>query len=516
MAEATPTWQYVQGVVSSNIAKADAAYSVARSALQNLAQAYQGLDTFHADPRIGAYAGIDWPNAIVAPAQPEEPEYDAPDAPSLRALERPSAIAVPSAPGAEIDLSGQPGAMAPAAELQIPALEQVPLVDVVVPIIDPQALTASFAFDEPAYDERVSPLVRAGIERVLSGDMGIPQPYWDAIWAEAANDLARQQQAALRNARNRGAASHWGLPSESVLAASRAVQDDTARQMSQTRLEQAKQRAVFAREDFWQGIQQGIAYEQQWVDFHQATANRSLAAAEQSVKLAIEIHNGRIAQHNLLLEAAKLTGEISNLKTQSTISRNAQKLQILSAQLEGEKFKVERFQAEWQGYQIEKTMHIQSVAERVRWWNGLVDAHARYETLHQQKGDLDLRRYGAMLSKIETISRAVSAVLTARTGAQSFDIEKQRAVFGADQAKNAAALDRARIQQEAQRALADMDAAQLQWLGSQGIELLKAIATNSVGMYQALLTVSDVNLSSSWSGSASDSTTASRNEDLRW
>lgn len=514
----TPTWQFVKEVVSENINKADAAYLVARDALQALADQYRSLVQDRVTPTIHAGALIDWPNTITPPAQPVEPDYsgEAPDPVTVYDINKPGGIAVPGSPGYAVDLSGQPGVLPDMGTIEVPLLDPLPLIDVPIPTLDIQTLHTTFSFAEPVYTERVSPLVRAGIERVLSGDMGIPQAYWEAIWTEAANDLAKQQVGALRNARNRGAASYWGLPTEAVLAASRAIQDETTRNLSKARLEQAKQQAVFAREDFWQGVQQGIAYEQQWLAFHEQVANRALAAAEQAVKLAIEIQNAIIQQHNLRLEAAKITGELANTKIQSAMSRNAQLIQIMNAKLQLEEFKIKRFQAEWQGYQIDKTTHIQSAAERIKWWNGLVDADARYEQLQLQKSDTDLKKYAAVLSKVETIARATGTLLQARTGVQAFDLDKQKAAIALDQTKNATTLDIAKMVQEAQKLTAQLEISQAEWIGGQGAELMKAIATHATGMYQALLTVSDVNLSSGWSGSSSTSVSASRNAELLW
>lgn len=515
---ATPTWRFVQDVVAENISKAEMAYIVARDSLATLATQYQSLVLEQDHVNVTTYTPISWPHELEPPAQPVEPDYskEGPQSVDVHQVQKPFGLSVPGAPSYSVDLSGQPDPIAPASLIEVPALDPIPLIDVVIPTIPTTTLSAEFAFTEPSYEERVSPLVRAGIERVLQGDMGLPKRYWEAIWAEAANDLARQQVGVLRNARNRGAASYWGLPSEAALSAARAVQDETTRQLSKTRLEQVKQQATFARDDFWQGIQQGIAYEQQWLNFHEQVANRALAAAEQVVKLAIEIQNARIQQHNLLLESAKIMGELNNLKVQSAISRNAQVLQILSAQIQVEKFKIDRFQAEWQGYQIDKSVHIQSAGERLKWWNGIVDADARYEQLQLQQSDTDLKKYAALLSKIETIARATATLLQARTGAQAFDLDKKKAVLAQDQAKNATLLEISKLIQAAKETNAKLNISQAEWIGGQGAEILKAIATHSVGMYQALLTVSDVNLSSGWSGSSSDSVTASRNVEKVW
>jgi hypothetical protein len=89
-------------------------------------------------------------------------------------------------------------------------------------------------------------------------------------------------------------------------------------------------------------------------------------------------------------------------------------------------------------------------------------------------------------------------------------------MFEQDVRKNAAAIEVGKITQAAQEIMAKLQIAQTQWLAGQGNTLLQEMATLAIGLAQALITVSDVNLGSSVSGSSSTSTSASRNAELVW
>lgn len=129
---------------------------------------------------------------------------------------------------------------------------------VVVPDIGTQAVTPwsatvvpeEIAFNTEAIDDSI-----AALSSVLSGSLLLPASYWDTVWAGVSGDLARQLVAALRNARNRGAASYWQLPSEAVLVSSRKLQDEALKSLQSARFQQAVQQAIMAREDYWKAIQ---------------------------------------------------------------------------------------------------------------------------------------------------------------------------------------------------------------------------------------------------------------------
>jgi hypothetical protein len=149
-----------------------------------------------------------------------------------------------------------------------------------------------------AWPSTISPIVAATVAeqvktelaRVLGGDLGIPSSIWTALWVQAAGDLARQQVGRLRQARNRGAASFWALPSESVLAASRAIADEGARTLQLDRLQKAIAEGQMKQADFWKAVEQGLALSR--VNLEGQSAAVELDKAKNAAKLGV----GRLDQ----------------------------------------------------------------------------------------------------------------------------------------------------------------------------------------------------------------------------
>jgi len=521
MAEYTP--YFVQDVITNNLQAAEDAVRYAEFKMHEIANAYTDIQNDvptnrYVDVNIGANANIVWPNAVGTVASPVEPNYasEVPSTISVGSVTTPGEVWVDTRPQFNVDLSSIPQAL-PASEVgAVAVLEPLPLIEVAIPMMDVALLTADFSFTETPYTPQLADDVRINLERVLGGDMGIPQSYWDDLWTEVSNDLARQQTGALRQARNRGAATHWGLPTETVLVASRAIADEGQRKLTQVRLEQAKQQAVFAREDFWQAIGQAIAYENQWLAFHNQVQARALTAAEQTYGLRVQVHNANINRYNAMLEGAKLDGSIDDLKVQRVLKKHSSELSANTLELEQDKTVLQRFLAGWQGYTANTDAQIKSVGEQVRWWNGQTDAHSRYETLKLEKAKIDVQNYSAILAKIEAVSRATASVLGARTGVSQFQLANQVSTFDTDTKKNAAELDKTRITLAAQEANTKLQIAQTEWLSGQGNTLLNNLAQLAVGLAQSWITVSDVNLGATASESISSSTTASRNEQKVW
>lgn len=517
------TPDFVQNVISSNLQEAEDAVRYAENKMNEIAAVYSDIQNDvptnrYVDVNIGANANIVWPNSVGITTSPVEPDY-APLVPatiSVGGVTVPGQIAVDTRPQWNVDLSDTPPDL-PASEVgDVAVLDPLPLIEVAIPSMDVALLTFDFTFTETPYVPQLSDDVKTELERVLGGDMGIPQSYWDDLWTEVSNDLARQQAGAQRQARNRGAATYWGLPTETVLVASRAIADEGQRKLTQVRLEQAKQQAVFAREDFWQAVGQAIAYENQWLAFHNQVQARALTAAEQTYGLKVQVHNANISRYNAMLEGAKLDGSIDDLKVQRVLKKHASQLSANTLELEQDKTVLQRFLAGWQGYTANTSAQISAAGEQVKWWNGQTDAHSRYETLKLEKSKIDVQNYSAVLAKIEAISRATASVLTARTGVSQWQLENQVSAFDTDTKKNAAELDKTRITLAAQEANAKLQIAQTEWLSGQGNTLLNNLAQLAVGLAQSWITVSDVSLGASASESVSNSTTASRNEERVW
>jgi hypothetical protein len=335
--------------------------------------------------------------------------------PSAPAVVVPAAIGVDERPTWEVDLSGAPGTLAADSFSALPVLEALPEIAALIPSMDVSLLEIDPLNDfvEPLYSERVSSEVQAGILAVLGGDLGLPAGYWDALWAQVSADLAQQAAAESRNARNLGAASYWARPSEAVTAVMRRVNDEASKRQTLARLEQAKQQATFAREDFWQAIAKGIEYESQWLNAHDRVAQRALAAAEQLYSVRVQAHNANVARYNAMLEAAKLDGTIDDLAVRRVLGKYAAEIQGADVEVRQAGHQLERYKTEWEGYRIDKTTRVTAMAERVKFWNGQVDADIRYQTLEQEGAKLGFQLFTAKAQVFAEQIRAWTAAVEA-------------------------------------------------------------------------------------------------------
>lgn len=487
---------------------ADSTISLAKTYLADLAAAGgSDLNLTVVDVNIANAGDLTWSDPDTLPTAPVEPDYAAdvvdPGGPDI------GDVTIPTAVGSVDDMPDweDPAATPPDAMPEVPGslamtaptdLDELPDITAVAPIIDVGVLDDEFAFSEPVYVERVSGAVQANIEYVLSGNLGLPDAYWTSLWESAANDLARQQVGRQRNARNRGAASYWPLPSETVLAEQRRIDDEGVRSVQLDRLEKAKAQAVFAREDFWQAISQGIAYENQWIAAHEQMAARALSAAEQLHGLKVQVHNANVARYNAALEAAKLDGTIEDMQVKRTLSKHQALLSQNGVEIEQDKQRVARYQAQYQGYGLERDAYTSKIAAQVQMFNSQVDGAAKFEALKQEKNKLDLDKYGKQLAEIEAVASATASVLQARTGAQEFDLRKLMSDFSISESKNKLNLEVSRINQAAQEAAARIDVAQAQWAGGQGVAVKQSVAELAFGYAQAALAASDVSLGASY------------------
>lgn len=489
----------IVGTVSDLIDLRDDAYARARADLSALAGSLKDLPYSWVDTDIGEKAEVDWSGSDVAlPSAPVEPDWSGqtPQAVPIPAPSVPAAVGVQAAP-TWTDALETPDALGDSALGPLAVLGALPAVTAATPSLDVGLLSTEFSFSEPEITERVSAEVEAGIKRVLGGDMGLPASYWDALWRQASGDLARQQLGRLRSARNRGAASHWGLPGETVLSASREIQDEGARALQVTRMQQALQAATFAREDFWQAINQGLAYEAQWIGANQQVAARALAAAEQLHTLRVQVHNANLGRFQQAMERARLAGTLDDLHINRDLRRHAAVLQGNAQELGRAAHEVERFQARYQGYQIASGARVQDLGERVRYWMGQADTHQKYEALKQAKTKLDLDNYTAQMGRVATLADATSRLLGARTVASDLGLRGQVSRFDAAARRNATGIDVARLTQAAQGEQARLDIAQGQYITGQSQSQQARIAELTVGIAQAAIAAADVALGSS-------------------
>lgn len=527
------------------------AYTQARRTLDRLATSIDELPLAVVDTDIGTNLNISWAGTISSTTLAAEPTYldtaisALPDAPTVPS----TSVVVPVFGGTDPDmpedtltdisetLPTAPTAINAPTFDALPDLGDIPEITAVAPTISLSALATEFSFTEPTYTEQISSTVKTQIARVLGGDLGIPSSVWAAMWTKTSGDLARQQVGRLRLSRNRGAASYWALPAETALVASRAINDEGARSIQLDRLQKATAEATMKREDFWQAVQQGIALEGIWMNFHESLAQRALGAAEQLANVEIQVHNANIQRYNLLVENAKLTGAIDDMKVKRLLSGYEiylKKSEVIVAQT---KSKIEHYQALWEGYKAQFTgvatlggaqterfsartaraqLAVQKFGEDIKYWNATLDAELKSKEFLLQKADTEAKNFSTQYGLISSLATATAAIVDTRATIAKTKLEGEIATINVEKEKNLVEVEIGKLTQAAQEAKAKIDVAQAEWLGGQGMAMQQRIAELAFGYAQAAVSASQVSLGSRVDMSDSKQTSGSRNELLEW
>lgn len=315
--------------------------------------------------------------------------------------------------------------------VSVPALSALPTISAVVPTIDIGVLAAEFDFTEPTYTGDLSPDVRTALANVLGGSMGLPASYWSALWARAAGDLSKQMVGKARLARNRGAASYWQLPSEPVLAASREVLDETAQSLQMGRLQQALAEATMAREDFWQAVQQGLAYENAWINFHDHVAQRALGAAEQLVNLKVAVHNANVQRYNLLLDATKAQTDVDRVRLDAALRGYEAQLRGTETEVSVGKANLEAgfsaYDATLKGVQLNVDVARADTDHLLRAHDARLKGVALEVDVQKAALDAALRAYESQLKRAEVDASVQKTAVDAFL--QSYEAELKKAQF---------------------------------------------------------------------------------------
>lgn len=483
---------------------AEATYNEARNTLDDLSNGVTELPLSYINPDIGAETVITWGADITPITASTVPTYvedyiatlpaDAPTVPEVTVtLTDLEALAPTLDPLETPDAPTGIGILEFAA---LPTLGTLPTIDTVVPVVDVAVLEAAFEYDEPVYTPELKSDLKAELLRVLGGDLGIPQAYWDALWAKSAGDLARQQVGRLRNARNRGAASYWALPGEAVLSASRLIQDEGARSLQINRLQQAVTQATMAREDFWAAVEKGITFEAQWIGMFETMAARSLAAAEQLVNVKIQVHNANVNRFNLLLEQSKTEVEIDRIEIDAVLRVFEGQLKGAEVDIQQQKARIEKYQTEWQAKNQRESTLVQAFGESVRAWSSQIDAEIKAAKFPLERAQIEAQIHGTLFGAVGAMAQATQAVVGAEVESKKAVLASEVANLERDKTHATTTVQIGQLTQAAQEAKVRMDIAQAQWLGGQSNDIKQRIAELAWGYAQATMAASDVSMGS--------------------
>jgi hypothetical protein len=312
----------------------------------------------------GAFAGSEMPDAPTL-TNVTMPTYSGPDDPTAPEL---SAITIPTI-----------------RDVTLPEFDGISVTQETLP-----TLTGGLSYTDPGYDDAQLDELRTEISRVLNGGVGIPAHLWDAVWDKASVQIVREGVARERQGRQAWAKLGWNMPGGIALAQQEQAAHDINQQLSEKAREQAIQRATMEREDFWQAVQHGVAFQKLLTDLYNATQERQLRAQVAMVEAMVNIYNANVARYNTNLQRAQAEIAVKELELRGAL-----------AQLDVDKGKME-------GAKVEAEVQSQVVQTYTAEWEGVRAAVAKYQAMVEAKqAELDTQRLRVQTYGEEVKARAV-------------------------------------------------------------------------------------------------------------
>lgn len=274
-------------------------------------------------------------------------------------------------------------------DITIPEIRDVelPAFDVSITQESIPTLTTGFSYTDPGYTDAQVDQIKGEVSRVLNGDVGIPAHLWDAIWDKTAHQITRAGVAREREGRNAWAALGWSMPGGVALAQQEQAAFDINQQLSEKAREQAIQRATMEREDFWNAVQHGVAFQKILIDLYNAFQERQLRAQVALVEAMVSVYNANVARYNANLNRAQAEIAVKELELKGALS-----------QLEVDKGKME-------GARVEAQVQQQIVQTYVAKWEGVKAAVQKFQGMVEaKKAELDVQRL-----RVQTYGEEVKA-----------------------------------------------------------------------------------------------------------
>lgn len=524
----------------------DSTYLTARDALDTLTNTISELPLTIVDTEIGTNLTITWDGAVSEITEPTIPTWiedalaEVGAAPVVPAVSISLPTLSESPPIALTGSVGTPGSVStdvysapndPTVPT-ITALSIVPTIDTIIPTVNPSVLDTEFDFTEPTYTGEISSDLESAILNVIGGNPVLAQTYWDARLAAITADISKEQAGRLRTARNKGAATYWPLPSEATLVSTQVVNNDIVKALQKARIELGIEQTRQAREDFWESVKQGLAYEQLWVDYNNNVAQRALGAAETLANVAISVHNANANYYNTVLGSLKLSLDKDLANVQRTLDTQRNQLEIDNAgvarslslfqrlleksgqALENIKTQIQKHQVEWSAktaaFDADSTRGnqvIQRFAEIVKAYGIEADTEIKSKSFILEKSKIEADVYATQYQAVNAAANAAKTILDSQVAIEQLKLESDKTVLEREKARNLIEVEVGKVIQAAQEAKATIDVSQTQWAAGQSNNLINQIAQLAYGYAQAVAVASDVSLGSSVSFGSSYSET---------
>lgn len=438
--------------------------------------------------------------SFTAATAPDDPTFDtAPEVPVLTTPDSPDSWSLDTQP-TEPTLSTTPDPIADAVLSAVPELAALtlPTIDELLPVDSLDYLTHTYSYTEPEYTAKVSTEIEALLDTVFAGGLVTPVSLWEDIWDRAVGEIEKasvgDEWAASELAASLGMT---GLPSETFLSRLSIAEQRKAQNISKVRLEQSVQEAQQRREDMWQSITQGLAYEGLWIQFHNEVAGRALASAVNAYQAKVAIYNANVAVFNAKIQYAAQAIAINQLELQvalAPLQYYAQQLDALRVEVLQDEQKVKRWLGEWQGYQTETQAKVTLFQSKINMWTsdwqgkkGRQDGQISAAQFTIQENDQRLALFRTLWEGINIESQATVNTMRANLDKAKLQLENEQVRLGYLEGN-----DKQQLEVALREPAVAVDKARLQI--EQTLGTMEKIAQLQIGLAQAYLSAIDASI----------------------
>lgn len=474
------------GLVSGAYANA---FSMAQAAVSSASTLFNALATLHI-PDVQV-EGLSWSPANLPPLVAEPPAqvekavvgaiterkigdtevapYDIDEPPDFSGT--PPALSFPEAPDPSLPTAPvdtvvlQPVVLPTAPVIALPELPELLAITLPeVPDISFAEFTAvapgaesivvnqpEFSWSEPGYSSELLDAVTARLLEMLQGGTGIPEHIWLQII-----DRARDEQQMGFNKAERQVREEWALRGFTLPAGVMLQRIDEARRQSEDLLskfirDNAIERAKLEIENMRFAVERSISLETMLIGHYDTVMNRSLEAAKQTVLLAIEVINARIATFQANWAVFKIQADVYRELVQAELS----KIQLYQAQVQAQGLIaqintqiIEAYKARVDFYESVARIYT----EQVRGAVAVADLNTQQVSLFAQRVQAYTAQiqsynaiYGAWQTRIQAEATKMGAY-QAEAQAYAARIQGYSAYAGSKDAQHRFLLDRAQLQ----------------------------------------------------------------------
>jgi hypothetical protein len=252
--------------------------------------------------------------------------------------------------------------------------------------------SSSFDFTIPEYTQEYIALVTEKIRQLTGGTPLVSQEVWDAKLFQEQNVIAESQVAAHRKQRNSGAASFWGLPTESFLSQARNLSSEILNKQNQLVRATVKEQVEIATKDYWTAIEQAIGYERILLAYNAFVADTGLAVAEEAFNVSAKAFNMEVSVFNAEIEAEKKNIQLVDEKKKRSLRLREMELKQQEAVLT--RFSTEQKEQRTKIDVLKKDIETGNLIDNASMlWNqveGQVAAQERNNQLDHQQNSMEL------------------------------------------------------------------------------------------------------------------------------